>query len=193
MLKEISDKQGLSYSHDFLDDQMDTMFKNALKPLKMTCFSSKLYNLPLWGNYAESGSGFVVEYDFQKLGIDSDFTKQLYPVIYQEEREEISKVLKLLFETTITGKYHPLLKLLFYKNLIKHVSWSYESEWRLIFLDQDNLIKLPIKPTAIYITDRCNEKNETRLKLISQKLDCNLIKLIPTSNNKKFIFTETLV
>lgn len=42
ILKDISDKQGLNYSLDYLDDQMDTMFKNALSPLKITCFSSEL-------------------------------------------------------------------------------------------------------------------------------------------------------
>ncbi|WP_342689524.1 DUF2971 domain-containing protein [Bacillus pumilus] len=195
ILKDISEKQGLNFSVDYLDDHMDVMFKNALTPLKITCFSSELYNLPLWGNYAESGSGFVVEYNFRELNIDSEFTKYLYPVIYREEREDISKVLKLLFEVAVKeqGEFHPLLRLLFYKNLIKHISWSYEREWRLLFLENDNHVKLPIKPTAIYITDRCNEGNEDCLKLISQKLNCDLIRLTPTRNNKSFIFTEALV
>lgn len=193
ILKDISDEQGLNYSLDYLDDQMDTMFKNALAPLKITCFSSELYNLPLWGNYAQSGTGFVVEYDFKKLDIESEFTKHLYPVIYREEREDISKVLQLLFEVAVKGQYHPLLRLLFYKNLIKHISWSYEREWRLLFLENENLVELPIKPTAIYITDRCNVENESRLKMISQKLNCKLIRLTPTKNNISFIFNETLV
>lgn len=195
ILKDISEEQGLNFSVDFLDEQIDIMFKNALTPLKITCFSSELYNLPLWGNYSESGSGFVVEYDFRELNIDSEFTKQLYPVIYQEEREDISKVLKLLFEVAVKEQeqFHPSLRLLFYKNLIKHISWSYEREWRLMFLENDNLVKLPIRPTAIYITGRCNAENEKRLKLISQKLNCDLIRLTPARNNKSFIYTEALV
>lgn len=192
ILKDTSDKQNFNYSLEYLDNQMEEMFRVALAPLKATCFSSELYNLPLWGNYAESGSGFVVEYDFKKSGVDSDFTKQLYPVIYREEREDISEVLKQLFEASIKQEFRPVLRLLFYKNLIKHISWSYEREWRLLFLDNDNHVNLPIKPTAVYITDRCNEDNEIRLKLIAEKLHCNLIRLTPTQNNRDFIFSETL-
>lgn len=171
------------------------MFREALTPLKVTCFSSELYNLPLWGNYAGSGSGFAVEYDFKQLGMNSDFTKLLYPVIYREEREEredITGVLKKLIEVASNGQFHPLLRLLFYKNLIKYISWAYEKEWRLIFIDKESFIKMPIKPTAIYITDRCDGKNEKLLKEIALDLECNFYKLIPTKNNRNFIFEESL-
>lgn len=135
----------------------------------------------------------MVEYDFKKLDIESEFTKQLYPVIYREEREDISKVLQLLFDVAVQGKFHPLLRLLFYKNLVRHISWSYEREWRLLILENENLVELPLEPTAIYITDRCNVENESLLKMISQKLNCKLIRLTPTKNNISFIFNETLV
>ena len=193
ILKDFSEQQGLNYSVAYLDDQINNMFKNALTPLKITCFSSELYNLPLWGNYAKSGSGFSVEYNFTKLDVDSDFTKYLYPVIYQEEREDISKVLKLLLEVAESGQYPPILRLLFYKNLIKHISWSYEKEWRLLFLEREQEIKLPIKPTALYITDKCEEEDKLRLRVIAKKLGCNFIKLTPTKNSKKFIYSESLL
>lgn len=191
-LTEFSKTQGLSYIGESLDKEIDKMFREALTPLKVTCFSSELYNLPLWGNYAESGSGFAVEYDFKQLGVNSDFTKLLYPVIYREEREDITGVLKKLIEVASNGQFHPLLRLLFYKNLIKHISWAYEKEWRLIFIEKESFIKMPIKPTAIYITDRCDGENEKLLKEIALSLECDFYKLVPTKNNRNFIFEESL-
>lgn len=62
------------------------LLNNIRKSVRMVCFSENLDNLPLWGTYADKNKGFVVEYNFKQLGIDSDLTQYLYPVLYEPSR-----------------------------------------------------------------------------------------------------------
>ncbi len=91
--------------------------------------------------------------------------------------------------------YHPNIEILFYKNLVKHSSWGYEKEWRLMFWDEkDNRIKMPIKPTAIYARDQCAAGDLNRLKIIAKELGCELFQLKASEyNSSEFIFGEKLI
>ena len=180
-------------------DEIELHFKKisdyTTKYLKIACFSENNHNLPMWGNYADNRKGFCVEYNFKELKIDSEFVKQLYPVFYQEERLDLTFTMKELMDATVKNTIHPILDFLYYKNLLKHSSWEYEQEWRLIFTGQeDNLVKMPIKPTMIYAGDQCSEENLEELLRISKKLSCGLIQLKPAGfDTSKFIFEEKIL
>ena len=153
----------------------------AMEPLKIACFSEDNNNLPLWGNYANNRKGFCVEYNFKSLGIDSRFTEYLFPVFYAKDRLNCTFALKQTINTVFDGMYHPNIEILFYKNLVKHSSWGYEKEWRLIFWNEkDDQVKMPIKPTAIYAGDQCAADDLNQLKIITKELGCELFQLKPS-------------
>lgn len=183
-----------SYTIEELRIFIASMIDYALSPIKITCFSENKYNLPLWGNYADNRRGMCVEYDFKKLGIQSKFVEDLYPVFYEEKKVDITFALKSSIRCAITGEYHPVLPILFYKNLIKHSSWEYENEWRLVSIKENNIIKAPIKPTTIYIGDKCTQENIKKIKEVANKLKCGVIQLKAANfDNNNFIFEELLV
>ena len=165
------------------------LFNNSFK---IACFSEEIDNLPMWGNYADNGKGFCVEYDFTQLTYDNVFIKQLMPVIYETEKFDSTFTFKRVLDTLVTPGYHPTMYSLFFKNIIKHLSWSYEKEWRYISNSiRKNNIDCPIKPTAIYAGINCSLENINKLKSISNDLNCSFFKMVAaTGVNKQFEFTK---
>lgn len=188
------DLENFSYSVEELRGFINGMMDNALRPVKITCFSEEKFNLPLWGNYADNRKGFCVEYNFKELGAKSELVDALFPVYYEEKRIDVTFALNSVIRCTITGEYHPVLPVLFYKNLIKHSSWSYEKEWRVVSVSKDNILKVPIKPTNIYLGDKISEGDIIKLKEVATKLSCGLIQLKPANfQNKAFVLEEILL
>ncbi|MCZ0871258.1 DUF2971 domain-containing protein [Peribacillus sp. AS_2] len=129
---------------------------------KITCFTENPFNMPMWAHYGDNHKGICVEYDLTQLPFESKLSRGLYPVEYEEKRYEGTKTLKRIFE----GENHSeSVIMLLYSMLLKHKSWSYEKEWRIILQGDDGkggLEDFPIKPTGIYFglnTNRNQVKN----------------------------------
>lgn len=145
------------FEKNSIDDIMNEFISSARDNIKITCFSEELYSMPMWAHYAENHTGFCIEYDFKRLDNNHDLTKYLYPVGYEANRYDITN----LFEMVLRSDYKdPRIKLLFFLMNIKHNSWSYEKEWRIINLREPSPIieqftggnvDCPIKPSAIYL------------------------------------------
>ncbi|MBE5394535.1 DUF2971 domain-containing protein [Brevibacillus agri] len=150
---------------------------------KISCFTEKLYNMPMWAHYANNHQGICVEYDFSQLDAEDDFSKQIFPVGYQEHRYDITNLIKLSFNDTLDMRIY----LLYFLFLIKHQSWEYENEWRIILHSenkQSGLVKSPIKPTAVYFGLNCNEYEST-FKALKEVFNCPMYKMTQ-SNSKMF-------
>ena len=88
----------------------------------------------MWENYAAKNSGYCIEYDF------SDFktSNQLFPVIYQDERETnivMSIVANFIGQMIFGMSNHQIqpdtsqyLRLF----ITKYKEWEYQDEWRLL-------------------------------------------------------------
>ena len=114
---------------DQLRESLPVSFNQALGVL---CLTTKFDNLLMWAHYANSHSGFVIEFDaehpffnrvFEDLssptGIDEDLTKDyghLIKVDYQDQRPHISVSSVKSFESF----------------LVKSREWEYEDEWRML-------------------------------------------------------------
>jgi len=56
---------------------------------------------------------------------------------------------------------------------VKHASWSYQNEWRIINLaDNDNI--QGILPTAIFLGVKSSKNTRKKLSAISRNIGCNL-------------------
>lgn len=136
---------------------------------RLTCFTQELFNMPMWGNYADYHSGFCLEYDLTDLDISTDFFKLLLPVAYEEERIDMTVIFQRLFLSENVPSQHYDDALLHFINVVKHKSWSYEQEWRYVTVDKNNpdskgmLVEMPINPTAVYLGINSTEKDVNKL------------------------------
>ncbi|RID85315.1 DUF2971 domain-containing protein [Peribacillus asahii] len=142
---------------------------------KVTCFTEDPFNMPMWAHYGDNHEGICVEYDLTQLPYGSDFSNGLYPVGYEDKRYDVTNLLKMTFEEEPNQK----LALLFFLMLLKHKSWSYEKEWRIILPDERHnggLENFPIKPTAVYFGLNSSQEEIENAKLKLDK-DIKFIKL----------------
>lgn len=151
----------ISKKPEYIIEYLEKGLKMFKSNLAVTCFSEQEDNMPMWANYADNHAGICIEYDFSNLPIDSDFGKMLYPMVYEEERYDISNILI----DQATARYQKNPYVLFFLTLMKHSSWRYEKEWRFIAMDIEQKYEfgftkeLPIQPTAIYFGINCREED----------------------------------
>lgn len=187
--ERVQEKTGKSV--DYLIDAVNQSLFMFRKNIKVACFSEDKFNMPLWGNYADNHRGICIEYDFTQLEVDNEFTKMLYPVGYDDNRYDITNILKSIISDDF--KSNPYI--LFFLVLMKHKSWEYEKEWRVISFDFDgttekgSYIKCPVKPKAIYFGLNCSEKD---IEEVASLIDLNKTKLckMELHNNKYFHLKE---
>lgn len=196
-IKEFLDNDIIYYelnklSIEDLNNTIIGLLKYANTPIRLTCFSEFHDSLPMWGNYADSGKGFCVEYDFTHLDYDNDISKMLMPISYEENKISITKGFISSCKASVGRMaYNPDMFILFFKNLVKHRSWSYEQEWRIIDTEGTNILNLPMKPTAIYSGINCTPENKNTLKLIADDLGCKYFQMnIAYGSGKMFDFVS---
>lgn len=174
-------------------DKDDILYK-ITDNFRMTCLTREPYNILMWGHYANKHEGICVEYDISKLSniergyilrkieYNTDLTFD-----YNIESDNLFNIKNDLQYHTMDSKYP--IDIFF----IKHKTWQYENEYRLITYKGNNeKIELPIKHIYlgknikdIYqktIEELANEKN-----IPLSKMKCkedNLFELEDDSNFK---------
>lgn len=135
--------------------------------MKICSFSSRLDSVVMWGHYANSHSGFVMEYDVTSWPPGDIRRRILHPVIYRQT----------LFDAT---KYHlQAIGKRDFNNLFgaiaaihKSPDWSYENEWRFVipmgesFSDQN--YPMPT-PSAIYMGSRISANDKGIIMRIAER------------------------
>ncbi|WP_165763746.1 DUF2971 domain-containing protein [Halalkalibacter urbisdiaboli] len=190
-LRKFIEKEGIhektGKTIDYLVEATNESLEMFRKNLKVSCFSETNFNMPLWGNYADNHRGICIEYDFTQLEPKDDFIKKIYPVGYDEKRYNITNILKSI----INNEYKSNPYVLFFLVMMKHDSWKYEKEWRIIDFDFEetsgigSLIECPVKPTAIYFGLNCSDKDIDDISSIVNKTETKLHKL-ELNNNEYF-------
>jgi len=95
--------------------------KDRLSKIRAACFSEDPLNILMWSHYANSHTGFCVEYDFKKLLSEVRLQNaDLHKVVYQEKIPIIPK-------KDIDNKDAQIEAV-----IRKSPEWEYEKEWRVI-------------------------------------------------------------
>ena len=122
----------------------------------IACFSTNIQSPLMWGQYANSASGFALAYDFKNAPLfddDNQFSKQyvceLYPVCYSDKRfdatdyakdfwihyvmQTVLKITGVAFNPGILLQVLPQIDQFTNRKiaLIKSKEWAPEKEWRL--------------------------------------------------------------
>ncbi|ASC64587.1 hypothetical protein B9P52_09850 [Achromobacter denitrificans] len=124
----------------FTPDFTDRMYKSIDSALGALCLTEAPDNQLMWGHYAASSSGFVLEFDayhshFDERRSESDDFRYLRRVCYRDERP--SGPMSQMNATDWM--------------LVKSSHWSYEREWRIFRALADAKIVLSSTPYPIHL------------------------------------------
>jgi hypothetical protein len=151
-----------------MDNLAKRVSKMASENFKICSFSERRDSMLMWAHYADNHKGFCIEYDLKGISDISDPRRCfLFPVVYSEN----------LFDATdlyyggedIKKNQLYLLR----AALIKAIDWSYENEWRLVFLKVSDSTKTTEnmgKPKALYLgSEICPNDQESLVNICIDK------------------------
>ncbi len=162
----------------------------------ITSLSQNQDNLPMWSMYGDNGNGIAIGLDFNiiKLDYNNSADVPLKKCHYNsnlllEELKSNADILEILYNTNgITESRIYLNPNIAYNELanrictLKHPSYEYENEWRLI------------KKASLFETDNKINVNSTTLKpFIENKIQISAIKEIVVGPCKNFELTKNLI
>ncbi len=141
----------------------------------IACFSESIQSVLMWSHYADSHKGFALEYDFRPWMKTPVKNAGLFPVIYDDERLDVSAYIGWAFLHFIgVPAVNPDALSYIKIALHKSTDWAYEKEWRLIdpsprdiFNDEAKAIEY--KPVAIYYGQQISRENKEALHEIASK------------------------
>ena len=140
----------------------------------IACFCESIESVIMWSHYAQNHQGFALEYNLRDTLAHPITNVGIYPVIYNEERLDVSIYMAWAFLGMI-GIHSPIPDMLSSMKIALHKSkqWEYEKEWRLIDstirdFTSDKPSVIHIKPTAIYYGQRIAKEDKGKLHTIAQ-------------------------
>ena len=164
-IKEFSRKFSRFIS-DNLDDELINVTSRVQEKTKFACLTEKINSDMMWGQYADSASGFAIEYNFgqhntvvyhDERDTSSTIWCNLFPIIYGAKRINATQYAKYLFQVSMLQKvasWHGVIYPYYLLNQIvpcpdefmatkvaikKSNDWEPEKEWRM-FYTTNNLV-----------------------------------------------------
>lgn len=177
--------------------EYEKTFKDMGRNKKVVCLTEDIYSNLMWAHYADSGKGFALEYEVEKMTMalmKGDLKSPVpYPVIYSDERYDVTHDAINWFKSVMDKNgTHSVDGLLLVKPVIrKGISWGYEKEWRIIdagnyFGDDISYASLPfVKPKAVYIGYHTPKEYELRIIDICKYKKINLHKITLDNDGNK--------
>lgn len=147
---------------EFVQKVIETMRKNVF----VFCFSEVWNSILMWAHYADSYSGYCIEYDMNK--VRGFLTENLYPVLYEKEYIDITN--SLIYTRSKPGLIC---------HLAKAKEWEYEKEWRIIENNQKAIyFRKALK--AVYLGINC-----------SKKIEEDIVKWAENNNKEVYLIKES--
>lgn len=152
--------------------------------------SNHVNSMPMWAHYANNHAGFCVSYDMK---MNVQLSSCTFPVQYTNQRIDITSLMAKQVENMIRaieiqsaeGKKQILLddlSLVFLSSFfcnIKHISWSYENEFRCTTgAMADGMPYVSAVPKEIYIGMNCTPTYTDRIIKIANVLQIPVYKMI---------------
>ena len=161
----------------------------------VSCFSEDNKSTLMWSHYADSNTGFCVEYDFNQLSQNDLYKNSVFPVVYTQKPIDVGNLLgkdaRKIYE-------YPLDAAVLCSAINKSLVWSYEREWRFVWVwtiakEDDRYLPITpeVSPTKIYLgyhflkpffyygKSEDIEKRKRALQLFFTMLEWILINKIP--------------
>lgn len=171
-------KDNIEESRRNMINYIETFFpiltETAKKYSTMACFSESVKSVLMWSHYANSHQGFALEYDFRPTLEKPIKNVGFYPVIYDDERMDVSLYMAWSFLKMLGIEAHnpditSFIKIALHKSSI----WAYEKEWRMIDCTLRDITdtkpsEILYKPMAIYYGRHISKEHKELLHEIAQ-------------------------
>ena len=134
---------------------------------RIGCLATDYKNRLMWSHYANSHSGYCVEYDY---GGEEFFSLDYVPlpVIYSEQRLQVPW--KVAFDNTKENLDEANEQILM-GLLSKDQAWEYENEWRILLPAENESVCVKMPPiSCVYLGANMNIPNKRKLKKICREL-----------------------
>lgn len=142
---------------------------------RVACFSESVDSILMWSHYADFHMGFVLEYDFRRTLKNPIENVLIAPVIYDEERLDVSSYIAWEFLHLLgVNSKNPDIASHIKVALHKSAAWAYENEWRLVDctfheITDKTASAIPYRPRAIYYGARMDAGKKGLLHGIAQE------------------------
>lgn len=143
-----------------IDLQVLKLGEDYKKQILLCSFGATVKNNLMWSHYANSHTGFCIEYDLSKMDKESQFLHALYPIIYS--KKPLLSNIKACFYTDLTKDMLTVMN--------KSSDWSYEEEYRLFCpanFNQDYF--MPILPSRIFLGLNIKTKDQDKIIKFARK------------------------
>lgn len=139
---------------DNLDKYFSSVDEEIDKMLRIACFTQKNDNIPMWYYYADKHKGICIEYDISTLQPYPDLGFIFLPVIYPNKEESNNYYTGIFIKETFAISAVR-------NSLVKGNDWKFEKEWRIIKIEDESDVALPIK--GIYFGCDIDAKNKAHI------------------------------
>lgn len=155
------------------------VYKHIRACIGVSSFSER-YDSPLmWAHYAESHTGYCVEYDFS----GSVALSNLFPAIYRDAVFDCS----CIFDD-VTWRQAIL------STLVKSTDWSYEREWRMVLSKEKPIGRgIPVNvptPIRVYLGSLIASENKEKIIDICNKKEIDVFQMHHSNNAFKMEFQK---
>ena len=158
----------------------------------IACFSESIESVLMWSHYADSHKGFALEYDFRPTLEQPIKNVGLFPVVYSEERFDISDYIAWAFLQIlgIQAKM-PDIAASIKAALWKSDIWAYEKEWRMIDstprdITDEKASAIHYKPVAIYYGRHMGGDDEKRLHEVAMEKEIKEFEMYLDYSSQKY-------
>jgi hypothetical protein len=175
---------------------IETYFPILLETSKrystIACFSESIESVLMWSHYADSHKGFALEYDFRPTLEQPIKNVALLPVVYSEERFDISDYIAWGFLRILGLQAKmPDISASFKNALWKSDIWAYEKEWRMIDstprdITDERASAIPYKPVAIYYGRHMSGDDKKRLHEVAKEKGIKEFEMYLDYSSKKY-------
>lgn len=158
----------------------------------IACFCESIESILMWSHYADSHKGFALEYDFRPTLEQPIKNVALLPVVYSEERFDVSDYIAWGFLRLlgIPAKM-PDISTSFKNALWKSDIWAYEKEWRMIDstprdITDERASAIPYKPVAIYYGRHMSSDDKKKLHEMAKEKGIQEFEMYLDYSSKKY-------
>lgn len=138
----------------------------------------------MWSHYANAHKGFCIEYDFGSLA-PGDLRRRLcFPVFYRAKKTDATRYLADTGAQDFNNLFGQFLCLL------KHSSWAYEKEWRIVHAigpDHANFeMPMPV-PSAIIVGSEAKQDDVARMEDFCSRIGIGLKRAVRSDTSAEIL------
>lgn len=158
----------------------------------IACFSESIESILMWSHYANSHKGFALEYNFRPILEQPIKNVGLFPIVYSEERLDISDYIAWAFLRVIGFPARmPDISASIKNALWKSDIWAYEKEWRMIDstprdITDEKASAIHYKPVAIYYGRHMSGDDKKRLHGVAMEKGINEFEMYLDYSSRKY-------